>query len=194
MLLGIRKVLRVEIAAPIEGARAALATPSLSLLGDHSEGQPIMLVAAAEEALGHLLAHHHLDGRATENPLSAQLAAIEVHLQEGCVVEGRAAQPCAAREERLGACDRIVRIVEGHRIAHPLSALGLLDGHQPSGLLSRQVEARVLHAQRPEKALLQEGIEGHARNHLDEIAQHIEPLAVGKLLTRMVVQRHLGQP
>ena len=63
----------------------------------------------------------------------------------------------------------------------------------PISDFGRQVEARVLHAQRPEQALLQEHIERHARDHRDEIAQHIETLAVGELLSRMMVQRQLGE-
>ena len=138
----------------------------------------------------HLVRRHQLDGGGRQDAHAVELAAVEQHLAEAHVVGGGRGQAAAAGEE-LGGLEVVGAAAEALR-ARPACRRGCsCRPARTGGLFGRHPERGVLHAERPEDALLQVLVERLAREHLDQVALDVDRDAVVPLGPGLLAQRDL---
>ena len=140
-----------------------------------------------------VVGRQELDGLRTQQLAAVVAAAVEQHLDHPVVVGGCRDEARAAVEDlrlleigvlrrRAGAHDGAVAGLAVGRVEHGQAVLGA----------GAHVERGVLHAKRREDLLLQEHVEGLARDHLDQAAQDVHAVAVAPHRARVVVERRLA--
>src|SRR6188474_3174662 len=123
--------------------------------------------------------------------MTVHRSSIQQHLAESCVI------PCGGIEATV-ALWRLVAWTELGARRHCLERTGVLvsgvGGHQPRALFLGRIERRVLHTERLEEPLLQEGVETHPTDYFDNAARCVNPaLRVAPLCSRLVLHRR-GEP
>lgn len=124
---------------------------------------------------------------AAQQARAARLAAVEHHLAKSIIIfRGRAKAAAPGEIGSRSAVGIICRVAEipflddllvEYRLKSLVRIIGVGRG-EARHFLFRQEEARILHAQRFEDALLEKLIERHPGDHFDQIPQHIIRQAV----------------
>ena len=92
---------------------------------EYAKRQAVVTFAfVAAPQVADLVGHNGFDGFATEDALTVEFAAVQVHLQEKRIIEGGTRQACAAGEKCFGAFYGVFRVVKSNREMLPLSAIG----------------------------------------------------------------------
>ncbi len=154
--------------------------------GRPRQGHHGNLAAAGQEILAEQ--RHRLGAQEAH---AIERAAAEQHPAKAQVVGRRRHQAAAAgfevRRRRVGSGLRVVLKGQG------TLGIGPITGGEALHLVRWAVEAGVGHAERREDALIQEAAERHARDRLDEIAEHVDGNGVVPRLARREEQRQFRQ-
>ena len=133
-----------------------------------------------------MVLRHEVDGLTTQELGAVQAAALHDHLREGQVIAGGAVEAAAAHVE-LG----VLRQAEFDRRERAL-IVSLVHAGEPRALGGRELERRVLHAERAEDVVLEIAVELLAAHGLDHLADPVDADPVFPPVTR-IEQQGRGQ-
>src|SRR5579863_5348147 len=138
--------------------------------------------------VANLVARHFPDGGRLQNASAVPLAAVQEHLEKASVIgsarrQARSAGTVAALPP-VGAGNAVNQLPLVHRfLAYPADALvrsRLVNNGETAGLVGRQIEVSVVHAERRKDPAARERFKILAGDHLDQPAQHVGGQAVLK--------------